>query len=294
MLTQKWHLLSYFYKMEANKQKIGWIGLGTMGSPMSEKLIDAEYNVTLYNRSKKPVKEGQKTASSPSDLITQTEIIFIMVSDDQAIKDIFTSETGLLAPKASGKTIINMSTVSPAISQEMAELCEQQGNYYLDAPVSGSLKQAQEATLVIMVGGDETTFQNIKPLLEKIGKLALRVGNTGAGNTAKLVINTLLGVHVQGLAEAFSFAEKQGLELKDLSTLLNNSALSNPLMTIKSEQLLNNDFKPRFALQHLAKDLRLAKDIGLSTPLGLTVHQTFQKAEGEHGSDDVIAIAKSI
>ena len=282
--------------MKNNKTKIGWIGLGTMGTPMSKKLTEAGYDVTFYNRTARAntgVNE-QKIAFSPAEIIDVTDVIFLMVSDDQAIREIFTGETGLLKPTATGKIIVNMSTVSPDISREMADLCKSQGNHYLDAPVSGSLKQAQEATLVIMVGGEESTFQKVKPILEKIGRLAMHVGDSGKGNTAKLVINTLLGVHVQALAEAFNFAKQQGIAVQDLSTLLNNSALSNPLMTIKGEQLLSQDFKARFALQHLAKDLRLAKDLGLSSPLGLTVHESFQEAEQKYGSEDVIAIAKTL
>lgn len=282
--------------MKNNKTKIGWIGLGTMGTPMSKKLTEAGYDVTFYNRTTRAntgVNE-QKIAFSPAEIIDVTDVIFLMVSDDQAIREIFTGETGLLKPTATGKIIVNMSTVSPDISREMADLCKSQGNHYLDAPVSGSLKQAQEATLVIMVGGEESTFQKVKPILEKIGRLAMHVGDSGKGNTAKLVINTLLGVHVQALAEAFNFAKQQGIAVQDLSTLLNNSALSNPLMTIKGEQLLSQDFKARFALQHLAKDLRLAKDLGLSSPLGLTVHESFQEAEQKYGSEDVIAIAKTL
>src|SRR5258706_11649746 len=128
--------------------KIGWIGLGNMGIPMSQQLIKAGYPVTVYNRSK--AKEdvlkliGAAVASSPRLLMQQADTIIIMVSDDQAIRDVFAGENGLLGTKTTGKIIINMSTVSPGISKEMASLCGQQGNYYLDAAVSGSVKQAEE------------------------------------------------------------------------------------------------------------------------------------------------------
>jgi 3-hydroxyisobutyrate dehydrogenase len=278
--------------------KTGWIGLGKMGIPMSQQLIKAGYAVTVYNRStdkEETLKAmGAATASSPQKLIQDTDAVVIMVSDDAAITSIFSGENGLLSAKVSGKIIINMSTVSPAISKQMADLCEQQGNYYLDAPVSGSVKQAEEGTLVIMVGGDEKAFEQAKPILEKIGKLTILVGDTGAGNKAKLVINTLLGVYSQGLAEAVLFAEKNGIKTEDLITLLNNGAMGSPYIKIKGDAIIKDNYTAAFALKHIAKDLRLAKDIGLSTPLGKVTYQTFQDAEAKLGNEDIIAVIKQV
>jgi 3-hydroxyisobutyrate dehydrogenase len=278
--------------------KIGWIGLGKMGIPMSQSLIKAGFPVIVYNRSKEKEESlkasGADVASSPAALIQQAEVVIIMVTDDKAIDDIFKGDNGLLGAGTSGKIIINMSTVSPAISKEMAAACEQQGNHYLDAPVSGSVKQAQEAQLVIMAGGDESIFEKAKPILEKIGRLALLVGGTGAGNTTKLVINTLLGIQAQGLAETFVFAQRNGIKNTDLMTLINNSALGSPFIKIKGEAIVNNNFNPMFSLSNIAKDLRLAKNIGLSTPLGEVAYQTFQDAEPALGGEDIIAVYKQI
>jgi 3-hydroxyisobutyrate dehydrogenase len=217
-----------------------------------------------------------------------------MVTDDKAIDDIFKGDNGLLGAGTSGKIIINMSTVSPAISKKMADACEQQGNHYLDAPVSGSVKQAQEAQLVIMVGGDESIFEKSKAILETIGRMALLVGKTGAGNTAKLVINTLLGIQAQGLAEAAVFAQQNAIKNTDLLTLINNSALGSPFIKIKGEAIINNNFNAMFSLSNIAKDMRLAKDIGLSTPLGDVAYQTFQDAEPAFGDEDIIAVYKQV
>ena len=278
--------------------KIGWIGLGTMGNPMSQQLIKANYAVTVYNRTKEKedaIKaQGATTAPSPSALIQQTDVVIIMVSDDKAIKDIFYGDDGLLGAKISGKVIINMSTVSPAISKEVAAKCLDQGNHYLDAPVSGSVKQAQEGTLVVIVGGDVTAFEQVKPILEKLGKLAMLVGDNGAGNVAKLAINTLLGIAAQGLAEAVILARNNGIDPNDLTTLINNSALGSVFGKIKGDAIVNDNYQAAFALKLIAKDLRLAKDIGLSTPLGEAVYQTFQQAEGEYGNEDIIAIIKQV
>jgi 3-hydroxyisobutyrate dehydrogenase len=281
-----------------NTTKIGWIGLGKMGIPMSQSLVKAGFPVMVYNRNKEKeaslTDSGAGTAATPAALIKQNEIVIVMVTDDKAISDIFKGDNGLLSAGTSGKTIINMSTVSPAISKEMAAACKQQGNHYLDAPVSGSVKQAQEATLVIMAGGDESTFEKVKPIFEKIGRMAMLVGETGAGNTAKLVINTLLGIHAQGLAEAAIFAEQNGVKSIDLMTLINNSALGSPFIKIKGEAIVNNNFNAMFSLSNIAKDLRLAKDIGLSTPLGEVAYKTFQDAEPAFGNEDIIAVYKQL
>jgi 3-hydroxyisobutyrate dehydrogenase len=281
-----------------NTSTIGWIGLGKMGNPMSGNLIKAGYPVTVYNRTRSKdaalIAQGASSVDTPFALIQKTGIIFIMVSDDKAIRELFTGDEGLLSAKAPGKVIINMSTVSPAVSKEMAVLCGQQGNNYVDAPVSGSVKQAEEGQLVIMAGGEETVFEQVKPVLLSLGKLAMRVGDVGAGNTAKLAINTLLGFHAQGLAEAALFARKNGIAEKDLFTLINNSALGNVFAKIKGDAILQQNYQPAFALKHIAKDLRLAKEDGLDTPLGKVVYESYQQAEPAHGEEDIIAILKYI
>src|SRR3984885_1072205 len=282
-----------------NKIKIGWVGLGNMGGPMSQRLINAGYSVTVYNRSKAKEEAlksmGAAVASSPRLLIGQVDVIIIMVTDDQAIREIFTGDNGLLgSKKASGKIIINMSTVSPGISKEMSSLCSREGSHYLDCPVSGSVKQAEEGQLVIMVGGDETILEKANPIFEHLGKLTLRVGSTGAGNTAKLAINTLLAFHAQGLAETVVFARNNGIKTEDLITLINNSALGNVFAKIKGDAILQNNYKAAFALKHIAKDLRLAKQEGLETPMGETTFNTFQQAEPALGEEDIISIIKHI
>jgi 3-hydroxyisobutyrate dehydrogenase len=281
-----------------NTTKIGWIGLGNMGNPMSKQLLNAGFPLIVYNRNFSKTDElialGAKTAISPSDLIDQATILFMMVSDDQAVAELFKGENGLLKSAVTDKIIVNMSTVSPAISKEMAILCKEKGNYYLDAPVSGSVKQAEEGQLVIMVGGDETTYQKVEAIFAILGKMSLLVGNTGAGNTAKLAINTLLAIQAQGLAETMVFAADHGIQKTDLIHLINNSAIGNVFMKIKGDAIINQNYKAAFALKHIAKDLRLAKAEGISSPLADTAYQSFQDAEARLGNEDIISIIKSI
>ena len=273
---------------------IGWIGLGNMGTPMSQRLINAGYPVAVYNRNKEKETAlkaaGATTAATPEQLIGQVEIVFTMVSDDQAIRDIFRGDNGLLKAGTTGKLFINMSTVSPGISKEIAAACEKQGSQYLDAPVSGSVKQAQEGQLVIMVGGNSAAFGQATPILQHLGRLVLRVGDHGAGNTAKLAMNLLLGIHAQGLAEATLFARTHGLRTEDFLNIFNNSAIGNVFGKIKGDAILQDNYKAAFALKLIAKDLRLAKAEGWNTPLAETTWQSFQQAEPGFGDQDIIAI----
>lgn len=278
--------------------KIGWIGLGIMGKPMCGQLINAGYNVTVYNRSKDKetalTAMGATTALTPAALIQQTDVVFIMVTDDNAIHSLFDGEDGLLSVKTSGKIIINMSSVSPGISKKYAGVCYENGNHYLDAPVSGSQKQAEDAQLVIMVGGDVTNFNTAKPLLEHMGKMVAHTGVTGTGNTAKLAINTLLAIQAQGIAEALSFATQNGIDVQQLLTLINNSALASTFIKIKGDAIISDNYKPAFALKNIVKDLGLAKDEGMNTPLGNTSLITFTEAAKQYADEDIIAIYKQL
>lgn len=279
--------------------RIGWIGLGNMGIPMAKRIVQNGFDLKVYNRNKSRedslISSGAAAASSPKELLEITDIVFITVSDDKAIDELFSGELGLLAATGvTGKIIVNMSTVSPGISKKYASLLQEQQNSYLDAPVSGSIKQAIEGQLVIMVGGNQEIYDKVKPVFDILGKLSRLVGSTGAGNSAKLAINVLLGLVAQGLSETLIFARQHGIKSEDILELIDNSALGNVFMKIKGNALLNENFNAIFALKHIAKDLRLAKNEGLNTPLGEVAYETFQSAEKTYGEQDIIAIIKHL
>lgn len=269
-----------------------------MGKPMSKQLLKAGYPVSVYNRSKEKEhileKEGAITAGSPKELLEKCDVVFMMVSDDAAVKDIFTAEKGLLAARTSHKIVVNMSTVSADISKEMAARLKEKDNQYLDAPVSGSVKQAEEASLVIIAGGETAVFEKVKPLLEIIGKKAIHLGDTGSGNLTKLAVNTFLGIITQGLAEAIKFSSTKNIRTEDLLDIINNSALGSPFIEIKGNAVLEDNFNAAFTLNHLTKDLRLAQEAGYDGPLGNEAYSTFKEAQSDLGEEDVIAIIKKL
>lgn len=278
--------------------KIGWIGLGKMGIPMSKKLLKSGYSLTVFNRNQEKEIElkslGASVASSPAQVFQKSDVIFVMVTDDAAIKELFFGKDSILSLDESEKILVNMSTVSSKISQQISTELQKRGNHYLDAPVSGSVKQAEEGQLVIMAGGEELVFNKVKTLLDTMGKFSLRVGETGAGNAAKLAINTFLAIVTQGISEAVILANQNGIRTSDFLDLLNQSALGSPYIRFKGEAILHENYQAAFALKHLAKDLRLAEDLTFTGPLSRNTYQSFQDAEPKLGEEDIIAIKKAL
>jgi len=279
--------------------KIGWIGLGNMGNPMVKNLVKAGFEVTVYNRNPEKSKALQAEvkvaiAASLAELAGSSDFIFTMLSDDAALQEVYQSETGLLAAVQSHQFVaIDMSTVSPETTKLLAALCREKGIDYLDAPVSGSVKPAEEAQLIILAGGEEAVYEKAKPMFDAMGKLSTLLGPNGAGNVAKLAINLFLGITAQGLAEAVVFAEKNGIQSAALLPLINAGAVGSGLTRLKTENIVNDDYKAAFALKLLAKDIRLATENGMDTPIGGALSQTLSGAvEKGFGEEDMIAVLK--
>ena len=269
-----------------------------MGVPMVRNLLKAGFPVTVYNRTASKadplVAEGAALAMRPGELWGKADIIITMVADDAALQEIYKGEGGLLESVPSGKTVmktvIDMSTVSPATSRELAGLLAERGAEYLDAPVSGSVKPAEQGQLVIMVGGKRSVYESALPIFEKLGKASFLLGGQGAGHSTKLAINLLLAFNIQGLAESILFAEKNDIAPAAMLAVINESALSNGITRLKAANIENDEFQAAFALKHLAKDLRLAKEQGLHTPGGEALEESFREAAPEWGEQDIMAI----
>jgi 3-hydroxyisobutyrate dehydrogenase len=164
---------------------------------------------------------------------------------------------------------------------------------FIDAPVSGSVKPAEDGTLIIMAGGSLQAYERAKPIFDVIGKLTMHLGDNGAGTSAKLAINYLLGLNLQGLAETVLFAKQNGIKTEDMLTIINEGACGNAITRLKSSNIKNNNFTAAFALKHLTKDLRLAGDQGLQTPLYAPLFKSYQDALKQGlGDEDCVAIYK--
>lgn len=263
--------------------KIGWIGLGNMGTPMASNLVNAGFDVTVFNRTAAKtgglVALGAKTVSSICKLASESDVIFTMVSDDAAVKEIYAGAEGVFSCKnLSAKIMVDMSTVSPETTKQMAEKAKSLGVSYLDAPVSGSVKPAQDGQLVILVGGSQSAYEVIKPAFDVIGKSSMLLGDNGSGNAAKLAINLMLAFYFEGMAEMVVFAQQNGISASYMMEILNEGAMGCGMSRTKTHNLSENDFTAAFALKHLAKDLRLAKGQGLATNAGSLIAENYQKA----------------
>jgi len=277
--------------------KLGWVGLGNMGKPMVKNLLRAGFAVTVFNRTKSKEKElidaGAKSADSPQELAENCDVIFTMLSNDVAVKEIFEGANGFLSKPIQEKLFIDMSTVSPETSRYLSTACNKHGMNFLEAPVSGSVKPAQDGTLIILIGGTAENYEKAKPVFDVLGKLSIYLGGAGVGSSAKLAINYLLGLNLQGFAETILFAEKNGVSKQDMLTIVNESACGNGITKLKSASILNNDYPAAFALKHLVKDLNLAKEAGLHSPLIEPLSDSYTKAMQQGlGDEDVMAIMK--
>ena len=229
-----------------NLPQIGWVGLGNMGNAIVHNLLKNGCTVNVYNRTKEKEREavqaGANSQESLQQLVHNSSIIFTMVSDDEAVKEVYSGEQGLLSHSPSGKVFVDMSTVSPETSRYLAEICNNSRNQFIEAPVSGSVKPAQEGTLIIMAGGPADAYEKVKPIFDIIGKLSLHLGDNGAGSAAKLAINYLLGLHLQGLAETVLFARDNGIKAEDMLTIINEGALANGITKGKAPSILKMIF----------------------------------------------------
>jgi 3-hydroxyisobutyrate dehydrogenase len=280
-----------------NTLKLGWAGLGNMGIPMVNNLLKAGYAVQVYNRTRNKEKDavntGAVSAHGLQQLASDNDIVLVVVSDDEAAKQLFTAQDGLLSGNVSDKLFINVSTVAPETSKYLDEQCQKQGAAFMEAPVSGSVKPAQDGTLIILAGGTTEAYEKAKPLFDVLGKLSLHIGPVGAGAAAKLAINYFLALNVQGLAETVLFAQANGVKTEDMLTIINEGAVGNGITKLKSPAILKGEFPAAFALKHIVKDLRLAKAQGLNAPLSTPVFDSFKQAQQSGlGDEDLMAIYK--
>lgn len=275
--------------------KIGWVGLGNMGNVMAANILKAGYELQVFNRSRgkedELVSAGAVSAAGLEELARDCDIVFTMLADDNAVKSVY--EDGLLSGIGHGKLLIDMSTVAPATSVHLAGLCQSHAVSFLDAPVSGSVQPATEGTLIIMVGGESEDYQQALPLFEVLGKLSLHLGGHGAGSSAKVAINYLLAVQTQALAETVLFAQRNGIDKERMLQIVNEGACGNKMSQLKTPSIIKGEFPAAFALKYIVKDLKLAKQAGLDSPLANPVLDTFSAAmQSGLGNEDLMAVVK--
>jgi len=282
-------------------KQIAFIGLGNMGRPMAANLLKAGFSLTVHNRHPKKTADlaalGARVADNIPDAVRDAEATIIMVSDDAAVRAVVYGPDGVLDSAPGGHIVINMSTVSPDLSREIAQTAGEKGVFFLDAPVSGSVKPATDGTLVILVGGEQPVFEQSLPMLQAMGKDVFYLGPNGAGSHMKLCINMLLGITMQGVAEAIVLAEKGGLGREQMLNVINASAVQTPLVKLKTPSYLAGEYPAAFALKHMSKDFGLAlvqaQALNVTLPATAAGNETFKAAKNEGYADlDLAAVIK--
>lgn len=282
--------------------KVGFIGIGNMGKPMAENLLKAGYEVNVYDLVKAPVEEmeakGAIACETNTELASKSDIVFTSLPNGKIVESVMTGPNGVIGACKEGTVIIDMSSVAPSTTEQMAKIAAKQGVAYVDAPVSGGTAGAKAGTLTIMVGADDETFEKIKPVLEVVGKNIYPMGKTGLGDAMKIVNNLLLGCNMAVLAEALVLGVKCGLKPEVMKEIISVSSGGSYALNAKLEKFIMNDnFEGGFAMALQHKDLGLALEAGkdVASPLPITGLATqiyeFGIAEGL-SREDMSAVVK--
>jgi len=263
---------------------VGFIGLGIMGKPMAKNLIEAGHDLVVYNRTQEKAEElageGATVVGSPREVAEQSDVIITMLPDSPQVEVVLTGEDGVLEGIREGALIVDMSTISPVVTEELASKAKEKGASMLDAPVSGGDVGAIEGTLSIMVGGSEEDFERAGPLFEAMGKTVTHVGGSGAGQVVKAANQIVVALTIEAVSEALVLGSKAGVAPEKILDVLGGGLAGNKVMEVKREKMLTHSFDPGFRIELHHKDLGIAlaagREYGVTLPVTAIVDQMLQ------------------
>lgn len=285
------------------KINIGFIGPGIMGGPMALNLLKGGHRLWVYARraeaAQKLVAAGASACATPAEVAAHADVIFSIVSDTPDVESVIFGEHGLASQARPGSVIVDMSTISPTATKAFAERLAQQGIEMLDAPVSGGETGAINGTLSIMVGGKAEVFERVKPLFECMGKNIVHIGGNGAGQVAKACNQIVVAVTIEAVAEALSFARRNGADAARVREALMGGFAGSKIMEVHGKRMLDNDFKPGFKVGLHQKDMRIvmetAHQLGIALPAAALVTQHLNALMGTGCTElDSAAIVKVV
>ena len=284
-------------------ETIGFIGLGIMGKPMAHNLLKAGYPLVVHNRSRAAVDElvsaGAVAASSPAEVARRADVVITMLPDSPDVRSVVLGADGVLSGARDGSVLIDMSTIAPAVTREIAAEAAKVGVKTLDAPVSGSEQGAIGGTLAIMVGGDAAVVERCRPILSAMGKSVVHVGGVGMGHTVKLV-NQIIGLAtLEAVCEGLVVAAKAGVDLGTLLEAISGGAAASWQLQNMTPKIAERDFRPGFMVRLAQKDLRLAlglaDDLHASVPSAALTHQMYRSVEASgEGNEGIQALVKAL
>ncbi|MEJ8815141.1 2-hydroxy-3-oxopropionate reductase [Variovorax ureilyticus] len=280
--------------------KIGFIGLGIMGAPMAQNLLQAGHEMFVRTRSKVPEALKAATAcASNADVARAADVVILMLPDTPDVEQVLFGEDGVASGLSKGKTVIDMSSISPIDTKRFAKKINELGCDYLDAPVSGGEVGAKAASLTIMVGGDEAVFERARPLFEKMGKNITLVGGNGDGQTTKVANQIIVALNIAAVGEALLFASKAGADPAKVRQALMGGFAASRILEVHGERMIKRTFNPGFRIGLHQKDLNLAlagaKAMSVALPQTASAAQLMQSCAA-HGWDqlDHSALVKAL
>ena len=274
---------------------VGFIGLGIMGRPMAKNLMEAGYDLVVHNRSPEKAEElageGATAAGSPREVAEGCDVVITMLPDSPQVEEVLAGEGGVFEGVREGALILDMSTISPVVTESLAERAKEKGASLLDAPVSGGDVGAIEGTLSIMVGGSEEDFERAKPLFDVMGKTVTHVGPSGAGQVTKAANQIVVALTIEAVSEALVLGSAGGVSPEKILDVLGGGLAGNKVMEVKREKFLSRTFDPGFRSELHHKDLGIAlaagREYGVALPVTAVVDQMLltMKKKGWGGED---------
>lgn len=268
--------------------KIGFIGLGIMGSPMAQHLLAAQHEMFIRTRSKVPAElASAHVCATNADVARAADIIFLMLPDTPDVEAVLFGKDGVAEGLSQGKIVVDMSSISPMDTKTFAQKINALGCEYLDAPVSGGEVGAKAASLTIMVGGAEATFNTVKPLFELMGKNITLVGGNGDGQTTKVANQIIVALNIAAVGEALLFASKAGADPAKVRAALMGGFASSRILEVHGERMIKRTFDPGFRIQLHQKDLNLAlssaRELGVALPNTAMAQELFNSCVAHGG-----------
>ena len=281
--------------------KVGFIGLGTMGHPMAHNLLKKGFDLAVYNRTKEKTEflkqQGATVFNSPMEVALQSEIVFTILTADEAVEEVILGENGIVNGVHPELIVVDSSTISPLTSIKLAAKLSRYGVDMLDAPVTGSEPQAIQGTLTFMVGGKKDLYEKCMPLFLAMGQGAYYMGGNGKGSYTKLANNTMSAINLLSFVEGVTIAAKAGIDPDIFVKVVSGGGARNAMVENKASKVFNRDFVPQFMTQLIYKDLGLAsnvaKELEISVPVLSLAKEIFQMAKAKgYGSEDMSAVIK--
>jgi 3-hydroxyisobutyrate dehydrogenase-like beta-hydroxyacid dehydrogenase len=275
-------------------QRVGFIGIGLMGSQISRKILEAGYPLTVWNRKKEKagalLSAGAKWADSARAVAQVSDVVITIVTDSAASEEVICGKNGVLEGAHPSLILIDMGSIAPEMSRSIAERARAKGIPMLDAPVTGNPKVASEGKLGIMVGGPKETFEACLPLFEKMGVKIIHVGENGKGTTLKLINNLVMGVAIEAVAEALVLASKAGIDPQKVLEITSVGGARTGAMETRGSRMIKHDFSPHFSVNNMHKDLsgalKLGEEVGVSLP-ATSISREMLRAAKSQGKGDM-------